>query len=214
MKRVIIVDDHEIVRKGIKETLEDVFGEIEFAESTDADQALEMAGKGRWDLMLLDIGLGDAKRSGIEILDAVKRSHPKIPVLIMSMYPEAEFGMRVIRMGAAGYVNKEAASDDLLAAVKKVFSGGKYISSVLAECIANDLHRGSNEETPLHEQLPPRQLELLTLIAKGKSLKEIATILGISIKTVGHYHTRLLDSMQMKSDVDLTRYAIFNKLVT
>ena len=210
MKRIIIVDDHAIVRRGIRETLEDMFGEAECADASSAEQALDLAGKGRWDLMLLDIGLGDSKRSGLDVLEQMRQLHPKVPVLIQSQYPEEEYGLRVLKMGAAGYVNKEAGSDELIAAVQRAISGGKYISPALAERVADGFHL---TESPKHERLSPRELQLLILIAQGKSQKEIAQIWNLSIKTIGTYHRRLLDKMKTKNDVELTRSAIFNKLV-
>lgn len=210
MKRILIADDHAIVRKGLKETLEEELGEVTFGEASTGQEVLEQVWHGKWDLVLLDIGMEG--RSGLEALEEIQKARPKLPVIIISMYPEGEFGARALKAGAAGYLNKQSAPEELVIAVTKVFAGGQYITPALAECLAAQLRR--NAERAPHETLSNRELEVMRLIATGKSLKEIADHLSISVKTVGTYHTRLLEKMGMKSDVDLTRYALLNKLVS
>jgi DNA-binding NarL/FixJ family response regulator len=210
VKRILIVDDHAIVRKGLKETLEEELGEIAFGEASDGQEALEQVWRRKWDLVLLDIGMEG--RGGLETLEEIRKARPRLPVIIISMYPEGEFGARAFRAGAAGYLNKGSASEELVVAVAKVLAGGRYITPALAECLAARLQRDTDR--PVHETLSNRELEVMRLIAAGKSLKEIADLLSISVKTVGTYHTRLLEKTGMKSDVEITRYALLNKLVS
>jgi DNA-binding NarL/FixJ family response regulator len=208
-QRILIADDHDIVRKGLRETLEEELGRMTFGEAENGRQALEQVHKQDWDLVLLDINMED--RSGLDVLQDIHKAHPALPVLILSMYPEEEFAVRALKQGAAGYISKRRASEELVGAVKKVLAGGRYISAAVAERLAADLQRES--EKPLHETLSNREFQLLRLIATGKSLKEIAAELSLSVKTVGTYHTRLLEKMGKVSDIELTRYALANKLV-
>jgi DNA-binding NarL/FixJ family response regulator len=209
MKRILIADDHAIVRKGLKETLEEELGRVSFGEAENGAQVLEQVRKQEWDLLLLDIGMEG--RSGLEVLEEVRKIRRKLPVLILSMYPEGEFAVRALKQGAAGYLNKQSAPEQLAAAVVKVLAGGRYISAALAERLAAEMQRESPE--PPHESLSNRELQVMRMVAGGKSLKEIADALSISVKTVGTYHTRILDKMGLKSDVEITRYALLNKLV-
>jgi len=208
-RRILIADDHDIVRKGLKDTLEEELGRMTFGEAENGRQVLEQVHKQDWDLVLLDINMEG--RSGLDVLQDIHKAHPALPVLILSMYPEEEFAVRALKQGAAGYISKRRASEELVGAVKKVLAGGRYISAAVAERLAADLQRES--EKPLHETLSNREFQLLRLIATGKSLKEIAAELSLSVKTVGTYHTRLLEKMGMVSDIELTRYALANKLV-
>ena len=208
MKRILIADDHAIVRKGLKETLEEEIGELAFGEASNGQEVLQQIWNKDWDLVLLDIGMEG--RDGLEVLEEIRKSRPRLPVVIITMYPEAEFGARALRQGAAGYLNKQSASDELVNAVNKVLSGGRYITPALAEALAAHL-QGEAEKRP-HESLSNRELQVMRLVASGKSLKEIADELSISVKTVATYHTRLLGKMHMKNDVELTRYALLNKL--
>ena len=209
MKRILVADDHAIVRKGLKETLEEELGQVTFGEANNSQEVLEQVFQKKWDLVMLDINMEG--RSGLEVLGEIRKLRPKLPVLILSMYPVGEFGVRALKQGAAGYVNKQSAPEELVTAVKAVLSGNRYISPVLADRLAADLVRES-EKLP-HECLSTREYQVLLMVAAGKSLKEIAADLSISAKTVGTYHTRLLDKMGLKSDVELTRYALLNKLV-
>lgn len=209
MKHILIIDDHAILRKGLKETIEEEVCKAVFGEADNAAAALELVRKSSWDLALLDIGLEG--RGGLDVLEEIKASHPKLPVLILSMYPEAEFGVRALKLGAAGYLNKQSAPEELVHAVSSVLAGGRYITPALANQLAAEMQRES-EKLP-HERLSNRELEVLRLIATGHSLKTIADTLHLSVKTVGTYHTRLLEKMELQSDVQLTRYALLNKLV-
>jgi DNA-binding NarL/FixJ family response regulator len=209
MKRILIADDHAILRKGLKETIEEELGATAFGEAANGREVMEQVWKKPWDLVLLDIGMEG--RSGLEVLEEIRSARPKLPVLILSMYPEAQFAVRALRLGAVGYVNKQSAPEELVVAVKKVLAGGRYVSASLAEHLATEV-QGDAAKAP-HESLSTRELQVMRLIASGKSLKEIADALCISVKTVGTYHTRLLDKLNMKSDVEITRYALLNKLV-
>jgi DNA-binding NarL/FixJ family response regulator len=209
MKRILIADDHAIVRKGLKETLQEELGRVTFGEAENGVQVLEQIRKQEWDLVLLDIGMEG--RSGLEVLEEIRKIRPRLPVLILSMYPEGEFAVRALKQGAAGYLNKQSAPEELLAAAVKVLAGGRYISAAQADRLAAQMQR----ESPMspHESLSNRELEVMRMVAAGKSLKEIAGALSLSVKTVGAYHTRLLDKMGLKSDVEITRYALLKKLV-
>jgi two-component system invasion response regulator UvrY len=207
--KILIADDHAIVRKGLKETLEDELGQMIFGEASNGREVLEQVRREKWDLVLLDIGMEG--RSGLEALEEIRKACPRLPVVIISMYSETEFGVRALKLGAAGYLSKQSAADELVNAVKRVLAGGRYITSALAESLAVQLQGESQK--PLHESLSNREIQVMRMIALGKSLKEIADELSISVKTVGTYHTRLLSKMDMRSDVELTRYALLNKLV-
>jgi DNA-binding NarL/FixJ family response regulator len=209
MKRVLIADDHALMRKGLKETLDEEVGGLMFGEAENSAQVVQMVADQKWDLVLLDINMEG--RSGLDALADIRELRPKLPVLILSMYPEADFAVRALKAGAAGYISKRLASDELVAAVNKVLEGGRYITAAVAEQLAADLDRESGRAP--HETLSNREFQILQMIATGKSLKEIAGALGISVKTVGTYHGRLLNKMDMSSDIELTRYALLNKLV-
>jgi len=209
MYQVLITDDHAIVRKGLKETLQEELGQVAFGEAASGTEALQQVRTRKWDLVLLDIGLED--RSGLEVLKEIRELCPKLPVLILSMYPESQFAVSALKYGAAGYINKQSAPDELTSAVRKVLAGGRYISPAVAEWLATALQK-TEVEFP-HQALSARELEIMRLLAAGKSLKEIATALSISVKMVGTYHGRLLEKMGMRSDAEITRYALLHKLV-
>lgn len=209
MKRILVVDDHAIVRKGLKETLEEELGELQFGEAGNNQQALDQVWKENWDLVMLDINM--ERRSGLEVLEEIRKARPKLPVLILSMYPVEEFGVRALKLGAAGYINKQSAPEELVAAVRSVLAGRRYISAALADRLAADVQRGT--ETPLHQTLSTREYQVMLMIARGMTLKEIAADLSISAKTVGTYHLRILAKMGLSNDIQITRYALLNKLV-
>jgi two-component system invasion response regulator UvrY len=209
MKKILVADDHAIVRKGLRETLEEELGPLHFGEAANNQEVLALVWKEKWDLVMLDISM--EQRSGLEILEEIRKARPKLPVLILSMYPVEEFGVRALKLGAAGYLNKQSAPKELVNAVRSVLAGGRYISPALADRLAADVQRGS--ETALHQSLSTREYQVMLMIAKGKALKEIAAELSISVKTVGTYHTRILTKMGLTNDIQLTRYALLNKLV-
>jgi two-component system invasion response regulator UvrY len=206
---ILIADDHAVLRKGVMETIEAELGEVTFGEAQNGRQAIGQLQDKKWDIVLLDIQMEG--RSGLEVLGDIRKASPRSPVLILSMYPEAEFAVQALKRGAAGYVTKQSAPEELITAIRKILAGGRYVSPLLAERLALDLQR-KTENLP-HESLSNREIEVLRMVAMGKSLKEIAADLSLSIKTIGTYHTRILEKMGMNSDVEITRYALQNKLV-
>jgi two-component system, NarL family, invasion response regulator UvrY len=205
---VLIADDHEIVRRGLKEILADEFSKLRVTEARNAQEAIAASQKETWDIVLLDIKM--TGRSGLEVLEELKKLQPKTPVLIVSAFPESEYALRAFKLGAAAYVSKEGASDELLAAVRKVLSGGRYVTAALAEQLASALS-GESPDAP-HETLSNRELEVLRLIAAGKTIKEVAAELRLSEKTVGTYRLRLSKKMNLSTNVELARYALQHNL--
>ncbi len=192
----------------MKQMLADEFPQAAFGEAQNSQQVLDHVWGQKWDLILLDINMPG--RSGLEVLTEVKSAHPKLPVLILSIYPETSFAVRALKAGAAAYLTKQSAADELITAVKKVMGGGKYITASLAEKLAADLERG---EGALHEKLSNRELQVMRMIAMGKMVKEIASEMSISPKTVGTYRTRLHEKTGLMTDVEITRYVLQNKLI-
>jgi two-component system, NarL family, invasion response regulator UvrY len=209
MKRILIVDDHEVVRDGVKRILDKPPGAASFGEASTAAEALELAREQDWDIVLLDLSLSG--RDGLEVLKELKQIRPRLPVLILSMYSEELFARRALKAGAAGYIAKNSPRAKLAEAVDKVIKGGLYISPGLAEKLVIDLREGTGR--PPHETLSDREFEVLRLIASGKTVGEIADRLSLSVGTISTYRARVLDKMQMKTNAELTRYAIQNQLV-
>ena len=206
--RVLIVDDHAVVRHGLRQILADQIKNATFGEAKDAGEAIERVCKERWDVVILDITLPG--RSGLDVLKDIKRHRPRLPVLVLSMHPEDQFAVRVLRTGASGYMTKESAPEELVGAIKKVLAGGRYVSPALAEKMASYLTIDV-EKSP-HERLSNREFLILRLIASGKTVSQIAEELSLSVKTVSTYRTRILVKMDMSSNAELTRYAIENQL--
>ncbi len=209
MMRALIIDDHEIVRRGVKEILSDEFSELETGEAENSRAALELITTQEWDMVLLDINMPG--RNGLEVLSEIKRLRPRTPVLVLSAYPEEEFAIRSLRLGASGYLTKGLASDEIVAAVKKALAGGKYVTASLAEKLAASLGR-EVQQIP-HESLSGRELQILRMVASGQTIKEIAGELALSEKTVGTYRRRMAKKLGLKSNVELTRYALKHRLV-
>lgn len=209
MTNILIADDHSIVREGLKQVLVDTPDMVVTGEAKDGEEALDKALRNDYDVVVLDISMPG--QSGLEVLKQIKSSKPKLPVLILSMYPEDQFALRVLKAGASGYLSKESAPEELINALRKVSSGAKYISSTLLEKIAETLD--FNAERPAQEALSDREFQVLCMIASGKSVREIAENLDISIKTVSTYRSRILEKLRMKNNAELTRYAIKNELV-
>jgi len=206
---ILIVDDHAVVRKGIKQILSEE-GDISFiGEASNSDEIFKQFYDLNWDLIILDITLPG--KNGLDILIELKQRKPDIKVLILSMHPEEEIAIRALKTGASGYLNKDSVPEELTKAIRKIYSGGKYISSSLGEKLAMYLDRDINLLS--HELLSGREFQILCLIASGHTLTDIAEELTISVKTVSTYRTRILDKMKMKSNVELTHYAIRHKLV-
>jgi two-component system invasion response regulator UvrY len=209
MIRALIIDDHEIMRRGLREVLGDEFSELETGEAENSRTALELITIQDWDIILLDINIPG--RSGLEVLSEIKRLRPRTPVLVVSAYPEEEFAIRSLKLGASGYVNKSSASDEVVAAARKAMAGGKYVTALLAEKLAATL--GSDIQHAPHESLSSRELQVLRMVASGRTIKEIAAELALSEKTVGTYRLRIAQKMGLNSNVELTRYAMKHRLV-
>ena len=209
MIKILIADDHTIVREGMKQILSENPYIVVAAEANNGHEVLDKLNKHNYDLIVLDIALPG--RSGLDILKDIKNQKPKLPVLVLSMYPEEQYAVRVLKAGASGYLTKESAPNELIKAIKQITQGRKYISPSLAEKLAGELEIDSKK--PLHETLSDREYEVMIMIASGKRVKEIADNLSLSEKTVSTYRTRILEKMGMKSNAELTRYAIKNKLI-
>jgi DNA-binding NarL/FixJ family response regulator len=207
--RILITDDHAVVRRGLEQVLEEEFDKVVFGEAQNTREMIEHLQKKTWDVVILDITLPG--RSGLEVLEELKLTHPNLPVLVLSMHPEDQYGIRVLKSGASGYMTKESAPDEIVMAIKKILRGGKYVSPALAERLASNL--GVDREKPLHEALSDREYEVMVMICAGKLLKEIAQKLDLSIKTVSTYRSRILKKMKMENNAELIRYAIKNQLV-
>jgi two-component system, NarL family, invasion response regulator UvrY len=207
MYRVLLVDDHDVVRKGIRAILEDRFAAIAIREASTGDEALAALAE-PFDAVVLDLSMPG--RSGIDLLTEIKHRHPKLPVLIMSLHGEEQFAVRALRAGASGYLTKSAASEQLIAAFERIVRGGRYISEALAERLA--VSAGGGTDAP-HDRLSDREFEVMRGIASGESVSEIADRIHLSVKTVSTYRARLLDKMGMTTNAELTRYAIHNGLV-
>lgn len=210
MPRVLLVDDHEIVRKGLELVLEAGLPSARFEVAGSAAEAVEALDRASFELVLLDINLPG--RSGIEVLEELRRRWPRTPVLVVSAYAEEDFAVRCLRLGAAGYVAKGAAADELVSAAQKVLSGGKYVTASVAERLAGAIGGVASGAAP-HEALSNRELEVLRLVAKGKSLREIAEQLHLSEKTIATYRARLAAKLGASTNVELTRYALQHRLV-
>ena len=209
MKKILIVDDHEVVREGIKKILDEQPGAATFGEASTAPEAIRLVREQDWDVVVLDLSVGD--RGGLEVLKELKQIRPRLPVLILSMHSEEQYARRAFKAGAAGYITKGSSREELVKAINKVIEGGLYISPALAERLAIDL--GSDTEHAPHEALSDREFEVMRLIASGKTVGEIAGMLNLSDSTISTYRARVLEKMGMKNNAELTHYAIQNKLV-
>ncbi len=209
MPRILIVDDHEIVRKGIHQTLSEGIVGAEFGEAATPEDALARLADERWDVLLLDLNLPG--RGGLDLLTELKRAWPRVRVLVVSAYAEEEFALRCLRLGADGYVTKTSGSKEILAAVRKVLGGGKYVTTALGERLAAAAG-GELTEAP-HEVLSTRELQVLRLVARGRSLKEIAAQLHLSERTIATYRARIGTKLGLSTNVEIARYALQHKLV-
>jgi DNA-binding NarL/FixJ family response regulator len=209
MKRILVVDDHEVVRDGVKRIFDEQPGTAAFGEASTGPEALRLVREHEWDVVVLDLSLGG--RSGLEVLKELKEMRPRLPVLILSMHSEEQYARRSFKAGAAGYVTKDSPRAELATAINKVIAGGRYVSAALAEKLVVDLEKGTDR--PPHETLSDREFEVMRLIASGKTVSEIAGLLSLSDKTISTYRARLLEKMGMKTNAELTHYAIQTKLV-
>jgi len=206
---ILIVDDHAVVRDGVKRFVDEHLGAAVFGEASTAQEALQLVRQAHWDVVVLDIALGE--RNGLEVLKELQQLHPKLPVLILSMHAEDQYARRAFKAGAAGYITKDSSRTELGKAIDKVITGGRYVSPTLAEKLAFDMVRGTDR--PRHEALSNREFEVVRLIALGKTVSEIAELLSLSDKTISTYRARILEKMSMKTNAEITHYAIKNRLV-
>jgi DNA-binding NarL/FixJ family response regulator len=206
--RVLIADDHAVVRRGLKQILLDEYGALEVGEAGDAHETLRLAREEPWDIVVLDISMPG--RSGLEVLKELKQTRPRLPVLILTTHPEEQYAVRVLKAGAAGYMTKESAPEHLVEAVRKVTAGGRYITPTLADLLVTQI---TGAEKLPHENLSDREFQVLRMIASGKTVGQIAEELSLSSNTVSTYRARVLEKMGMKTSAELTYYAISNGLV-
>ena len=209
MRNILIVDDHEVVREGVKRLLEEQPGSIACGEAGNPDEALRMALGRDWDAVILDLSF--AGKSGLEVLKELRQVQPRLPVLILTMHSEEQYARRAFKAGAAGFITKDSPRAELLKAILKVMDGGKYVSPALAEKLIGDLERG--DDRPLDQTLSDREFQVMRLIASGKTLSEIAEMLSLSDKTISTYRARIMEKMGMRTNAELTHYAFQNKLV-
>jgi len=207
--RVLICDDHPIVRKGLRDILEQEGTPVTIGEVASAEEALELARKKTWDTVVLDITMPG--RSGLELLKDLKRERPNVPVLVLSVHPAEQYAVRVLRAGASGYLTKESAPEELLTAVRRIVRGGRYVSPSVAETLAADLGRPA-DELP-HQGLSDREFEIMRLLGSGKRVSEIAAELHLSVKTVSTYRARVLTKLNARTTAQIMRYAIKHGLV-
>ena len=207
--RVLIVDDHPIFLAGVKETLAREEDVKLVGEASNGHNALELARKRPWDVIVLAITMPE--KGGVDVLQELRREQPKLPILILSAHPEDQMALRLLRAGASGYLTKEKAPDVLITAIRKIVGGGKYISESLAEKVVVEL--GAGKAQALHETLSNREYQVMRMIALGKTMRDIGRELFISVRTVRTYRARILAKIQIKTNTDLIRYALQNKLI-
>jgi len=206
--KILVADDHAVLRKGLVQLLADEFPEAQVGEASTTSETLDCLSQHAWDVLVLDIFMPG--RSGLDVLHDVRRQHSKLPVLVLSSAPEEQLATRVLKAGASGYLNKQVAPEELVKAVRQVASGGRYVSSAMAERLAAEIGQTAK---PPHETLSDREYAVLQLLATGKSIKQIANELSLSAKTVSTYHTRIWDKLNVRTDAALILYAIEHGIV-
>jgi two-component system invasion response regulator UvrY len=204
MIRILVADDHAVVREGLKQIVRETSDMVVTGEAADGREVLRLIHEHDWDVVLLDIAMPG--RGGLDILKELKAEKPRLPVLMLSMYPEEQYAVRALKAGASGYLTKESVPDELISAIRKVSAGGKYVSSSLAEKLAYDLE--TDAERPVHETLSDREYQVMCMIARGETLRNIADKLCLSIKTISTYRSRILEKMRMKNNAEIMHYAI------
>lgn len=209
MIKVLIADDHAVVRQGLKQILSEIPDMTVVGEATNGPEVLEQARTVDWDVMVLDISLPG--RSGFDILLDLRAEKPAQPILVLSMHAEEQYALRVLKAGASGYLTKESVPEELIHAIRKVVEGGKYVSPTLAEKLAFEI--GAAADKPLHESLSDREFQVMRLIASGRTVTQIAEALSLSAKTVSTYRARILQKMNLKTNAELIRYAIRHQLI-
>lgn len=206
---VLIADDHAIVRQGLRGILEDQFHPSIFYEASNASEVLDQLPKEKWDLIILDISMPG--KSGLDLLKDIKLMYPEIPILILSMYAEDQYAMRVLKAGASGYIMKDSASTELVKAINNVLSKRKYVSPALSDQLVQQI--GSADDKPLHTQLSDREFQVMIAIAEGKPTGKIAEQLSLSVKTIHTYRSRIMEKMNLKSNAEIIHYAMMHQLI-
>jgi two-component system invasion response regulator UvrY len=209
MIKILIADDHPLIREGLKKTLRDESDIHVAGEAKNGREVLTFIDEHKLDVVLMDLSMPEV--SGLDVLKELRQRHPKLPVLILSMHPEDRFGIRALKAGASGYLTKDTAPLELVNAIRKVVCGGKYITPSLAEKLALEIGKDPNQ--PPHKLLSDREYQIFILIAQGKSINDISDILLLSVNTVNSYHCRIMDKMDLKTNIELTHYAIQNNLI-
>jgi two-component system invasion response regulator UvrY len=209
MLRIAIADDHAIVRKGLRQIIADTHDLIVAGEAANADELLTLLRSQPFDLVVLDLSLGD--RSGLEVLKHIKSEFPKLRVLVLSMHHESIFGARVLQAGGSGYIQKESAPEELLRAIRRIVAGGIYVSDAMSQQLATEIVRGGTARLP-HEHLSDREFEIFLLLGSGKSVTDIARQLNLSVKTVSTHRTRILAKTGFSSNEDIVRYVAAHHL--
>jgi DNA-binding NarL/FixJ family response regulator len=207
--RALIADDHAIVRRGLAEVLSEARDIIVQGEARSAREVLDKVRAGKWDVVVLDVNFPDG--NGLDLLREMKRERPKLPVLILTICSEEQFAVRALRSGASGYLTKESAPEELVQAVRKVVGGGRYVSPGVAERLA--LMLGPDAEQPPHDQLSEREYQVFRLLASGRTVSQVAQEINLSVKTVSTYRSRVLEKMNLRTNAELTVYAVRNHLV-
>ena len=207
--KILVIDDHEIVRRGVKQILEEVFPHVEIGEADTGQKGIAAVRQEPWDLAIVDISLPD--QSGLELLCELHSTAPQLPLMVLSLHPEEQYAVRAFRAGAMAYLTKQTAPEELARAVKQVLTGRMYVTASLGERMAGSLSK--NATSPVHHTLSEREFEVLVLLAQGQSVKHIAQSLALSIKTVSTYRARLLDKLQLSTTAELIRYALDHHLV-
>ncbi len=205
--RILIADDHAVVRDGLKQLLADRYVNAVFGEAANTQQALDKLDSATWDVMLLDLTMPG--RGGLDVLAQARDIQPSTKILVLTMHPADQYAVRVLKAGAAGYLTKESASDEVVAAIEKVLNGGRYVTVALAEKLILDI---SADKKP-HEQLSDREFQVLRMIATGKSVKEMGAELSLSVKTISTYRARLFEKLKFKSNADVVRYVLSERLM-
>ena len=209
MLRVLLADDHAVVRQGLRQILTEIPEVGAVGEASNGEDALGMVRAEHWDVLVLDMSMPG--RGGLDVLKDVHRERPQTKVLVLSMHPEDQFAVRLLKAGASGYLTKETAPAELVTAVRKILTGGKYISSTLAEKLAFDMDRDADK--PLHEALSDREFQVLRMMAAGHTVQQIADELLLSAKTISTYRARILEKLNLKSNAEMIHYAINNRLI-
>ncbi len=207
--RILIADDHAVIRKGLKQILLEAFPDVYIGEAIDAEEVTAKTISESWDIVITDLSMPG--RSGLDVALDIRQNFPKLPVLVLSIHPEEQYAIRALKSGASGYISKDAATEELVSAVKRLLSGKKYISTAIADKLAEGI--GINQHISPHELLSNREYEIFILLAQGKQVSDIAEQLHLGVTTISTYRTRLLGKMLLRNNAELTRYAIANQLI-